>query len=377
MADIDGALMALRASGLPLTKDPSVDLWTHRVYWDGTHWVLVAHSKTNAAGQIAKSKPAVLDARAFAAAVKKLPAGSAVWFDAPIAKESTGALLKMPEGSPPSAAILTPERMEATYVLAGTVTGSGIEYAWYNRAELDSEVRAPGDIGAGCSPNSPFPIRTDWVPVADSVDKLTNSAVQLARLNGWLNIESTSLSGEQDFPYRLVLRRASEVQDVDDGGATYQGKYELDLIGPANAQITPRWVYVLGIDCQGRGSLLWPFDGSPAAKFPQDQGNLERIVLPGAPFDVGAPFGTDTYLLLTTSSPLSDPYALEFNGVVTRSAKGPQKPKDSLEELLDSISLGTRGGSRTAPTNWSVQALRVQSRAQPAASATGKPPELW
>jgi hypothetical protein len=194
---------------------------------------------------------------------------------------------------------------------------------------------------------------------------LTDYAVQLAKLNGWLRIES-SLTGQADFPYQLVVRSVPDNHDIADGDATQKGDYELDLVARVRATIAPRWVYVLGIDCEGTGTLLWPTENAPQGRFPSDNGRLERIPLPDSKFSVDGPFGTDTYLLLTTSSPLSNPWALEFTGVVTRSAKAKgSAPPDPLEDLLDSASAGTRAPVRPTPTNWSIQTLRTQSREAP------------
>ncbi len=135
------------------------------------------------------------------------------------------------------------------------------------------------------------------------------------------------------------------------------------LIGDRTLGATPRWVYVLAIDCQGKGSLLWPYQGAPAARFPMENQRLSEIPLPGDPFTVQDPPGTDTYLLLTTATQLSDPSALEFSGVVSRSAgdAGTGAPKDPLEDLLDNTSAGTRSAGRPTPTNWSVQSISTVS----------------
>lgn len=276
---------------------------------------------------------------------------------------------------PANAAQLTTDRSQAMYVIAGNPTDTGIGYAWYKRDDMDAEVQRPKEIGAGCSPHSPYPMRTDWAVQSNSVpieSTLNDSAIQLARLNGWLHLDSSSLGGQAAFPYRLALRQVPEKpenQNVVDGGNTYQkGNYELLLVGNAKTAVSPRWVYVLGIDCQGKGTLLWPYEGVPPEKFPSaDNGRLSQIPLPGDPFPVGDPLGTDTYVLLTTSSPLADPSALEFKGVVTRGARS-ATPSDPLEELLDATSAGTRSAARPTPTNWSVQTLQTQS--QPEARAT-------
>jgi hypothetical protein len=367
LAEIQEALTVLRASGLKLAGDPSVDAWTHHLFWDRTHWILLPHTSKTSAGQIKTGKLLVFGSTLSQGELKKLPPGSAIWFDAPLPNESSRTLLPAAaDGAPPSAAILTSDRTQATYVIAGTAADTGIRYAWFKRSDLDADVQTPSDIGPGCSPNSPYPLRTDWVPATRPEVELTGSAVQLARLNGWLHLESSSLSGQADFPYQLALHRVSENQDLADGGNTREGNYELALIGNSKAAVSPRWVYVLGIDCQGKATLLWPYEGEPAGRFPADKGRLDRIPLPGNPFAVGDPFGTDTYLLLTTSTPLANPSALEFTGVVTRSAKSVGSV-DPLEDLLDSTSAGTRSPSRPMPTNWSVQALHTQSH-------PGKPP---
>jgi hypothetical protein len=365
LAEIQDALTMLRTARVNLARDPSSDPWTHHLAWDGMHWTLYTHSQRTSAGQVKKEKPVTLGARLSPAELKKLSPTSVVWFDAPLPKESAKGLLPPPaDNEPPRAAQLTSDRTQATYVIAGTPNDTGIRYAWFKRGDVDAEVQTPKEIGVGCSPNSPYPLRSDWAVQDETVpleSTLTDSAVQLARLNGWLNLAS-SPGGQSDFSYRLALRRVPEEKYLDDGGKTYKGNYGLWLAGDPKAAVSPRWVYVLGIDCQGKGSLMWPYGNLPPGKFPTDKGRLAEIPLPGDPFPVDAPFGTDTYLLLTTSTPLADHWALEFKGVVTRNA-GSTAAVDPLEELLDATSTGTatRAGSRPTPTNWSVQALTTQS----------------
>ena len=334
-----------------------------------TIWLGMAHAgrskcmpKARLQGRARKRKSIVLGAKLSPAALKKLPPAGVVWFDAPLPRESASALLPLQNGAPPSAAVLTSDRTQAMYVIGGTLTGAGISYAWFKRSDVDAEVQTPNGSGAGCSPNSPYPLRTDWVgPQATPELALSASAVQLARLNGWLQLGSSALTGQSDFPYRLTLRRVSETQDVTEGGTTYdQATYEPALVGSRKAAVSPRWVYVLSIDCQGKGVLLFPYEGAPPGQFPTEEEKLDRILLPDDHIVVGDPLGTDTYLMLTTSTPLANPYALEFKGVVSRGA-GSAKAEDPLEDLLDSTSAGSRGATRPAPTNWSIQMLHAQS----------------
>jgi hypothetical protein len=371
-AEIDGVLETLRASGLKLVADPSFESWTQHLFWDGAHWILHAHSTKTPAGQVQPGKSLVLGGRLTAAELKRAPAASAVWFDPPLPKESAPGLFPSPGPvERPSAAALIQDRARAMYSIGGTVTRAGINYAWFKVSDLDAEVQIPAGLGDGCSPGSSYPLRTDWTPQHGAESALTASAVQLARLNGWLQI-GTSLTGQADFPYQLALRSTVNTEDVADNGPTHAGEYQLDLVLSVRAPVEPRWVYVLEIDCQGKGTLLWPTEGAPPGKFPGDKGRLDRITLPDSKFTVQPPYGMDRYLLLTTSAPLADPWALEFTGVVTRG--GGLKsgaPLDPLEELLDATSAGTRGAGRLTPANWSIQTLHTQSRGAPTPPAAG------
>jgi hypothetical protein len=361
-AEIQDALTVVRNAHLSFAADPSRDRWTHHLAWDSTRWTLETHAQNAPVGPGKKEKVIVLGARLSPAALKKIPPAGVVWFDAPLPRESASAMLPMQNGAPPSAAVLTSDRTQAMYVIGGTLTDAGISYAWFKRSDVDAEVQTPNGFGAGCSPNSPYPLRTDWVAAQGTPEvTLSASAVQLARLNGWLKLGSSALTGQADFPYRLTLRRVSDPQDVTDGGTTYdQATYEPALEGSRRAAVSPRWVYVLSIDCQGKGVLLFPYEGAPPGQFPTEEEKFDRILLPDDHIVVGNPLGTDTYLMLTTSTPLVNPYALEFKGVVSRGA-GSARAEDPLEDLLDSTSAGTRAATRPAPTNWSIQMLHTQS----------------
>ena len=240
--EIQDALIAFRAAQIGFVSDPSRDVWTHHVVWDGAQWIAYAHSRQTPSGQITKDKPIELGAKLSPAALRKLRPASEVWFDVPLARESVQALLAPPpDGAPPSAAVFTSDRTQAMYVVAGTVNDTGISYAWFKRSDIDAEVRTLPGIGAGCSPNSSYPLRTDWDVPSKLVPPelgLSASAVQLARLNGWLQLGSSSLTGQGDYPYRLVLRRVPEGEEIADGGTTHdKGTYDLALVSNTKASV--------------------------------------------------------------------------------------------------------------------------------------------
>jgi hypothetical protein len=136
--------------------------------------------------------------------------------------------------------------------------------------------------------------------------------------------------------------------------------FKLALEGSPNATVgLKRWVYVLAVNCQGKGTLLWPYQG-PGGMFPMEGARLDEIPLPDSGFHVKAPLGTDTYLLLTTATQIAEPTMLEFKGVVQDrdGSRGAQSP---LEELLDAASAGTRDAGRPTPTTWSIESVTVHS----------------
>jgi hypothetical protein len=78
----------------------------------------------------------------------------------------------------------------------------------------------------------------------------------------------------------------------------------------------------------------------------------------GGLLTVGKPLGVDTMIMLSTVQPLSDPAALNFEGVATRGAAGLGSP---LDQLLSQTSAGTRGGPVAVPTNWGIGLTTLRS----------------
>ncbi len=117
-------------------------------------------------------------------------------------------------------------------------------------------------------------------------------------------------------PYHLALQRESDHAAAEDKAKSYRGDgYQMMLQARGDTRASSRWVYVLAIDCQGNGQLMFPAQGG-GNRYPQEGGRLEQIALPGARFRITPPFGTDTYVMLSTSTQLSNPDVLNFEGVV-------------------------------------------------------------
>ncbi len=349
------AATQVQGSGAALVSDPAEEQWTHVINWDGTNWTLQKAGDSN---------PVSLGAPLTADAIRKnLPAGAKLWVNLPPPSELAAKLKPSDSGS----AVQPADNLAAAqYALTGVVTANGPAYAWYHKSELAAgppAANAPPH-SPGCSATSQYPVRTDWVPIAsaDAIDpasaKLNNYSSLLAKVNGWLQLANSPADASPDEYYSLALIPSTGNSPLPADQAAHQGDLLKMALTSSDRVIDKRWVYVLDIDCHGRGSVLYPRDYAEN-QFPNDADNGRQFFLPGAPvLRIGPPYGVDTLVLLSTEQPLADPYVLNFEGVASRGTRGVASP---LEKLLNQTSGGTRGFSGEVPTNWSIGLMTVHS----------------
>lgn len=375
LAQIADAAAQVSASGVSVVADPAEQPWTGRLEWNGSSWIVVPAAVRDASGKLvldAKAPaPVNLGAPLTAAKLKQsLPANAQLWFDLPPTRELAAHLELRREGA---AVAAIPDRAEAAYVLAGTLTPHGPAYAWFHKAEFES----PAAIGAaprhtpGCSTSSSYPVRTAWIPAqhgaepGDASGGLNLYALRLAKVDGWLQLADTPGAAYADSYYKLALSREPDGPTLAPDQPVKAGD-SLFMSLAADAKIvSPRWVYVLDIDCQGNGNLLYPIDYSEN-RFPNTAGSRLRVPLTGAhKIDVGEPFGIDTIIMLSTEQPLPDPEALNFEGVGGKGTRGlgGSAPPTPLAQLLGDTSSGTRGvrAQRPVPTSWSLDVTQLLS----------------
>jgi hypothetical protein len=345
---IAAAVQEARSSGLRLVEDPSRQAWTWLISWDGTQWTL---QKTGVRG----AEP-LGPALTTTLLQRKISKGDWVWLNLPPPAELATTLAK---NNPNSAAQVIASEQQAMYLLAGTATDTGAAYAWYNLGDFIAGRQTPAGYGNGCSPDSRYPIRTDWATGSNTAATLQEEAARLARLNGWLLLPQ--LEGQSEFPYHLALQRIADQKVLGDKGSTYENEsYSLLLQARGDTRVSARSVYVLAIDCQGTGTVAYPLvDGN--ATYPQEGGRLDQIPLPGVQMTIGPPFGTDTYILLSTSTRLSSLNLLNFKGVV-RGGTGDGQP---IDNLVGQTSSGTSGNVSEMPTDWGVEYLEMHSHPKP------------
>jgi len=268
----------------------------------------------------------------------------------------------------------------AHYILVGRLSGESIEYAWVlpniSRQEANKTKVLQGSRGRFYK-RAPWPpeaitmlIKTRWVTPGKTGKENHKAAVELrdillglVKIRAWLQLSSPPDKG--DFPYRLALKQA-KTGEVKTSGPLLEGeKYKLVLRAykeKPGIKINERYVYVFSINSSGEGRLLFPprYRGNSENYFPAVEEFQREIELSDrALFKIGAPFGMDTYFLLTSEEPITNPEVLDFEGV--RGKPPPGKNYTPLEKLLYGLGSSYRGRPPTTHINWSIQRLPILS----------------
>ncbi len=353
--EILGASAQIAAAGVTLVSDPAEQPWTHVLSWDGTRWML---KRAGASASVA------LGPRLTADALRpQVPAGAKLWANLPPSRELAATLV--PDDAQ-AAVRHVADLANAHYALAGVLTARGPAYAWFHKSELAAGPPAPGVSGhsPGCSPTSQYPVRSDWVEagttgnLADARAALKTFASLLAKVHGWLELADSPVGASAAGYYSLALVPALGQTPLPADAVARQGDQLKMALESNDRVVEKRWVYVLDIDCHGRGTLLYPINYTEN-QFPNAADSGRQFLLPGAPtLRIGPPYGVDTLILLSTAQPLADPYVLNFEGVASRGTRGGHSP---LERLLTQTSGGTRGFSGEVPTNWGIGVITLRS----------------
>lgn len=137
----------------------------------------------------------------------------------------------------------------------------------------------------------------------------------LMNVENWVapRLEEIDSPSDTKFAYQLALRRERNgawAKDVLFGGETYS----LHLRSKsAAADSTPRYVYVLVVDRHEQRFLLYG-TSSVENRLPRLGGTSTEIAL-DVRFQVIPPYGIDTFYVLTSDEPLSNPRVLEWDSV--------------------------------------------------------------
>jgi hypothetical protein len=374
-AQIAAAAAQVKASGIATVSDPAEEPYTDVLSWNGTEWTLrhvavdatVARSHFFFSFEKKKSGPTTLGATFSADDLKAhLAPKAALWADFPVSREVADG---MKPGDKNSLAQMTSTIGDANYVLAGSMVKGAPGYSWLHKNELAAGPHASvtTDHSPGCSATSPYPVRSDWIPVPANADAstvgqtLSTYSERLAKVHGWLQLSNNPVAGASESSYyRLAFVPMTSTNPLDPSNPVHESdrvRLALQSSGPVK---DPRWVYILDIDCHGKGSLIYPQNYSENQYPGQGDQDLQVMLRHAPTLVVGPPYGVDTMILLTTAQPLPDPSVLNFEGVARGATRGAQTP---LEQLLSGASSGSRGlGAEVeVPTNWGIEVQPLRS----------------
>ena len=349
--------------------DPTAAMPTDVVSWNGAAWILEASPAT--------AKPVTLGTQPAAADIKRqLSPKPRLLVRLP---PTTSLLPAIPLGDADHSAVeIATSNAGAQYCFWGKIADTGPVYAWLLPDSTEASVRDAAAQTNRASGYLPLPIRSDWVKLPQDAEgvraagaDLTNKALLLARIRAWLTLQSPP--SQENFPYHLAFRQIvdGKLGEFKDAGDFKEGEqYKLYLRADpaalaAGASLAPRWVYVFVIDHLGNGNSIFPAPnrGNEGNRLPYAQvGNkpdFQPLIplagdSPNEDFSIDAPFGVDTYFLLTSDNAIDNPEV--FNFVGPRTETGTRGASDPLTDLLSSTSSMTRGVNlRAIPALWSIE----------------------
>ena len=341
-ADIDTRVSewctALKAASVQCVGDPTQTTPTDVLRWVDEQWELVS----------AEGQPRRLGrAPASSEIVSRLHGGAKVFIQLP-APAALVQELALGPGTAHDGVLPTQRAEDADYVLVGRSSGHQLEYAWIRPGSLEEDRSRIA-----------LPPRTDWQSIEDLSDGalvLRHSILRLRTIMAWQLLPSPAGSPS---PYRLALV-GPDGKAIANDEIVGARKYRLVLRAVAKSHPRPRYYYVFGIDSFGRSVLLFPLNGSVENRFPLESEDARwSEEIPVGSVTVAAPFGLDTYVLLSADESLPNPTILEWSGVRTRGPKG----GTPLEELL-SLTGGSMRSMVPLPTTsiWSIDRTLIVSR---------------
>jgi hypothetical protein len=341
-AELAGACMK---NGVQWVEDPIATLPTHILSWSNGSWTIEQYPRHAPLVRLGArpSPPDVLRAL-------RPITGARLFLCLPLAEETARTVVHATEQN--TAVALVADPGQAQYRLAGRFSGDHTEYAWLLTAAVaDRTARM-----------TPLPVQSNWVRTGR---ELADTAFRLARLHRWLTLSAPA--NRERFPYYLNFQDVA-TGAISTGSETVGGqRYKLVMRADAAAlraavnagTLARRWIYVFAVDSNGESKLVFPRPsrGNVETRFPTEDDPPEQFPLTGdeRDFEVGPPFGTDTFFALTSDDPLPSPEVLEFAPVRTRGERHP------LTLLLADVSEPRREAVPAVPLNWSLERISVRS----------------
>ncbi|HEX8750897.1 MAG TPA: caspase family protein [Nitrospira sp.] len=325
--------------GVSLVADPTISAPTHVLTWDGSQWMLWSDAPHPWPAGKAPRVEDILNR------VKDMTTHPALFVSMPPTNATVKVLNRGRLQNMGVAVAATPD--EALYMLSGRFARSHIEYAWVSTRLVHT----------GEGPVTPLPARSVWSASPEREGRcesggLVDCLTRLAKLHYWLTIMAPP--GEDRFPYRLAFKSLTDGRTIERGDLS-EGRYRLVLRAEPSAierirqglGLQSRFVYVFAIGQEGGITQLFPNAGSREREhllphpdsLKQSATELTELSFgESGMISVHAPFGTDTYLVITSAQAIPN-----------------------LGELLEADPVAAPPSGMRGANDWSIDRLFMRS----------------
>lgn len=251
---------------------------------------------------------------------------------------------------------------DADYKLVGSYDPNtdNILYSWV-RPNLTSEDNR----------TSIYPARTDWLALHDDINKLNRQINNLARIKGWMDLESPR---SNTFPYRMGLREVGTDSIIVDGHLGAGKEFDIVLYVPTGHRsrlVQDRYVYVFVVDNTGRSMLLFP---DPTAGSVGNRIQVGRHIDENEKFEVinlteefpifsSGDFAVNNLVMISSAERIDNLSVFEQEAVVGLEIRAQTRSvaTSSIEALITDRNTATRNVTRAAPVNWAIDRVIVTS----------------
>lgn len=241
----------------------------------------------------------------------------------------------------------------ATYHVSGRVNENAIEYSYYLPKLTQKDNKYLGTL----------PVRTNYISYTNPQtckDTLLDLSLKLGRIQTWLALSSPA-SGQSNFPFYLGVKKFKTKKAITGEGTLAVGDtlgfvLVKDKPNENNWDLEKRFIYVFSISQSGKMELIFPRNGSVENRLPVVDEKIadETQLGPKAAMVIDAANETDTYVMLTSDAPITNPSVLEGDAVLTRSVGG------SWFDNIAQSGASTRAAFIT-PVNWSVNRVSIRT----------------
>lgn len=351
--------------GIKLIDDPIATPAHAFVYFEGGNWSMKFADRRDAV-PLGRKLTADIIASAFSKGFSEIPSGehspTRIFVAVPPSRELG---TKISQQLKEDGACKLTNLGDSQYTLVGRPLNGAFSWYWVLSNFVANEVEL-------------LPSLTDARSGTDAqlMYELDSLLDRLIRIHDWVKLRSGAGTSGVEFPYTIGFRDVSAPGGFISSELKSGHEYSL-VLTPTKSSITSlhRYVYVLNIDANGAGTLVFPGKGNGdegltcppngecLPQFPQRTSYLSRadailkMCTPGV--NEGCVLGRELFFFIVSNEQLTNLEALNWDAVIRRGV--PKSGGSPLENLL--MDRGRRGPVKgdAVPTTWSIQRMDLKS----------------